>query len=1108
MHIHHSKLKRLNVVFAYFLLVLLTSTLLVLFLFDRKLDQQGAITHLVDQQIKRIQAISISPDVWRWKGIHDGHLEIKSKCSDLTYGAQWETMLSKANMSFNYLQKEREAHLSFLQHPIVKKDLIQYERQLEAMYELLILKFRRQNSQLIDLAMGLVFAISLLVFLGIILITRPLFRHLNTKNKALENAYKTTREKEVELRDAMMELSNTQEHLVIHENRYRTITEKMSNVILLLNEDAKIIYVSPSCLEQLGYEVADLLQAGFSTLITRDNHQDIEQHLEGISEEEIIEVPVQWIRYDEVEVWMQMKIQRVQGMVDASFLISAQNIESEIRAENLLKGTQDIARLGGFEIDFIKQSVEWTSQMNQIHELGEGFEISFDKLPALYGLNNQSALMTFLDLDENTACFQKEFQIPIKAGEFKWVRALGHVEFENQSITKLVGTLQDVDEQVKVAKMLEDKSLMVEQIMKASPNFLMVVEARKQEVIYTKGSVNRVLKLEGEEADWRKYLHAEDRRSMEEMLASSSLDLQTTDKLEMDLRLKNAERKNHWFHLTVSPFRRNEKEEVTELLFTLFDIQLKKERDEKLRRNVVSLKTFVGEAPAAIAMLDQDLKFLAVSERFREDYRTKDRQLVGQSYHTVFPDSPAYMEFLLKRGLKGIIEEEEEMQVFRCDGKEEWARWEMRPWFTDDYEIGGIILFSHFITEDRKLRGELIEAKERAEEASRTKAQFLSTMSHEIRTPMNAVVGLSHLLIEENPRPEQLEYLSKLKFSAESLLGLINDILDFSKIESGKLEIESITFNLWKDVKGVYDMLFFKAQEKKILLKYFIEEDVPKMVIGDPVRIRQILVNLVNNAIKFTPVGMVEIKVSATSVGDNACQIKFQVIDTGIGIPEDKVDAIFQSFSQVSAETTRKFGGTGLGLTITKKLCEMQGGSVSVSSELEVGSKFTVQLPYRLPDSVEERAEEKQETTTMGEDLEGVRVLLVEDNTMNQFVAKKFLSKFGVIVQLAQNGVEAVEMVQKNKFDMVLMDLEMPIMDGFEATKKIKSFKEDYYQKLPILALTASALSEVQKRVYDWGMVDFITKPFDPKIFYNKLLKHYRPKKKDGLPVLNAKKSP
>jgi signal transduction histidine kinase/CheY-like chemotaxis protein/HPt (histidine-containing phosphotransfer) domain-containing protein len=385
---------------------------------------------------------------------------------------------------------------------------------------------------------------------------------------------------------------------------------------------------------------------------------------------------------------------------------------------------------------------------------------------------------------------------------------------------------------------------------------------------------------------------------------------------------------------------------------------------------------------------------------------------------------------------------------------------------------------------------ELIHAKEQAEYSARAKEQFLSTMSHEIRTPMNAVIGMTHLLIQENPKPEQVGNLKMLQFSAENLLVLINDILDYNKIESGMVSFECIPFNLAGLLESIRFSLGFKAEEKHIGFDIQLDGQLPPVLLGDPVRLAQILTNLVSNAIKFTEKGHVTLEAVLKRDDGDSVLLDFAVTDTGIGIKAEKLAYIFDRFTQAESDTTRKYGGTGLGLAITKRLLEMQGSQIGVDSRPREGSRFYFSLPFRKGDEASP-VRDRYAYTTTARLLDRVQLLLVEDNEINRKVATKFLNKWGIQPDYAHNGVQAIEKIKEKEYDLILMDLQMPEMDGYEAARIIRETKAQ--EGIPIIALTASAMHDVAQKIFDAGMNDFVMKPFHPDDLYQKIAKYTAP---------------
>ena len=405
---------------------------------------------------------------------------------------------------------------------------------------------------------------------------------------------------------------------------------------------------------------------------------------------------------------------------------------------------------------------------------------------------------------------------------------------------------------------------------------------------------------------------------------------------------------------------------------------------------------------------------------------------------------------------------------------------------SDDDLITIIKFLQQQIGKAKELEHQLIVSKDIAEKAALSKSQFLSTMSHEIRTPMNAVIGFTHLLLQMSPRQDQLEYLKMMKFSAENLLVLINDILDFNKIEAGKIEFEEADFNIKQLIGNIRMALLQKATEKHLQLKLLVNHELPDAVMGDPVRLGQILTNLISNAVKFTKNGKVTIVASLGEKAKDHTIIDFEVADTGIGIGADKLENIFESFTQASSDTTRKFGGTGLGLTITKRLLELMGSEIKVKSELGKGSVFFFSL--KMKNSTRQFIQPvKEESHIETRSLKGVKILIAEDNQINVILAKQYMKLWDVECDVAENGEIAYTLVQTNDYDMVLMDLQMPEMDGYQTTVAIRQLPGEKFRNLPIIALTASAMLDIKDHAFVVGMNDYISKPFNPDELHRKI---------------------
>ncbi len=374
--------------------------------------------------------------------------------------------------------------------------------------------------------------------------------------------------------------------------------------------------------------------------------------------------------------------------------------------------------------------------------------------------------------------------------------------------------------------------------------------------------------------------------------------------------------------------------------------------------------------------------------------------------------------------------------------------------------------------------------------ASKSKDEFLSTMSHEIRTPLNAVTGLSNILLMEDYLPAQTENLKALKYSSEHLLGLINDLLDFDKIKSGKIKIVKQQFNLHIFLENIKSHFSLRANEKNLRFNLICEQDVPDKLIGDKLKLTQIVNNLLSNSLKFTEKGGINLSVSLLQpLSNDKVRLHFKISDTGIGIPQNKQAAIFKSFVQVSTETSIKYGGTGLGLPICKKLLKLQGSDLTVTSKTGMGATFSFIIDYEMDRSPNNSKKESIKLKEVFEPI-NVKVLVAEDNKMNVLILKRFFVNWNVEYRITENGQQAIEALLLEDFDLVLMDLQMPILNGYEATQHIRNLKNKDKAKMPIFALTAFAQTDIMKKTEQYKMNGFMSKPFDPNKLY-KLLKTY-----------------
>ncbi len=543
-------------------------------------------------------------------------------------------------------------------------------------------------------------------------------------------------------------------------------------------------------------------------------------------------------------------------------------------------------------------------------------------------------------------------------------------------------------------------------------------------------------------------------------------------------------------------YRQGEELEELLLMRNMYE-QAREEAQEKEK-----LFTLVSEHTQDLIILHESNGAVAYASPSVEallGYEVRDL-FTKQLRDLIHPEDFAGLKDLFDKARKnkGKLDNLEYRAIHR-DGRAVWVESSIKLIYHENEKLARFQTVTRDINARKEAERRLMEEKNKAEKANQAKSEFLSTISHEIRTPMNAVIGLSHLLMEDNPRPDQLNTLRTLHFSAENLLFLINDILDYSKIEAGKITFENKEYNLYELVDGIHRTFQPKTGDKNISFQLEWDRRIPKRIIGDQVRLAQILNNLIGNAIKFTEKGEIKLKIDLLKQTEANVDLRFAVEDTGIGIPLGKQKEIFNRFSQAADNTTRKFGGTGLGLAITKNLLELQGSEIQLESEVGKGSCFFFNINFKLAKDQQNSQKKDLKKRIEAGELEGLRVLVAEDNSVNRMIVERFLKKWGIDARFAVDGQEALDLVKAERFDLVLMDIHMPIKDGLEASMEIRHHLGLDNHSLPIVALTASTMTEDKEKAAAAGMDGYIGKPFDPYELFQKIYRYGKEKRLGGL---------
>ncbi len=512
------------------------------------------------------------------------------------------------------------------------------------------------------------------------------------------------------------------------------------------------------------------------------------------------------------------------------------------------------------------------------------------------------------------------------------------------------------------------------------------------------------------------------------------------------------------------------------------EMQVRKQAQDALQREQEQLRSLIKHAPVAVAMMDKHLNYIAHSDRWITDFGLSESSLVSTNHLTALAGLQHKWTPYYERALKGETITLSEDKIVLPDGAERHISWTAQPWYRPTGALGGIVKVAVVIDQ-------LIEAREAAIRSAKQRTQFLANVSHELRTPLNGIVGFAKLLMESKlPASEQTDFVQTIHQSAQLLSSLINQVLDFSKIESKKITLESLPFSPAEIIRHCEALFSEDAKSKDVVFITEVPACVPSAIMGDPTRIQQILVNLLGNALKFTKVGSITVTAGWVENSNSESVLQLSVSDTGIGIAEEKLPLIFEAFTQADGSITRRYGGTGLGLTIVKELATAMGGKVHVTSAVGVGTTFLVSLPLKRA-RVESLSRSQEAAGATGDTTisAALKILVAEDNRVNQKLITALLAKHGHEVTVVDNGKLAVDAVLTRQFDLVLMDLQMPEMGGIDATNEIRSWEASNPTRasVPIVALTAHAFAEDKALCEEAKMNGYLTKPIDTRKLFD-----------------------
>ncbi|WP_090524502.1 PAS domain-containing hybrid sensor histidine kinase/response regulator [Mucilaginibacter sp. NFR10] len=761
--------------------------------------------------------------------------------------------------------------------------------------------------------------------------------------------------------------------------------------------------------------------------------------------------------------------------------------------EGLLLEAQNIAKIGNWWYDHESKETFWSANLNDllgIEDIPTGTN-HFQYYISLVHPDDRENVFEYLASIRTTAQNQLEHKFITPAGNLKYIRIQrGEKKLLSATVTRTFGIIQDITE-----ARLADKAVKLSQLELMEAQAIAKIGNWKYDVASRRLSwseeLNVIYELDQDTSSCQrcfiklllKHVHPNDRFIVRSLLRNELSNMDSSYEYRIITPGGNIK------HLSIIAGKRlyNEDGSVRKIIGTLQDITERKQAELDFR-NVESKYRRVLETVNMIAITVNDSGIVTFCNKYLANLvGYTQAEIIGMNWMDNFiPDD--LKDFLTSWFINDSFLPHYINPIICRNGEQRIISWQNTVFYDENGVFKETTALGEDITDQEKARQDLIWAKEMAEKSSKFKSEFLSIMSHEIRTPMNAVIGTTNLLLDENPRPEQMEYLNTLKFSGENLLAIINDILDYNKIEAGKLELNNSRFNIHQLIHKIKQSFEPKAAEKKMTLELITDDTIPGDLMGDAMRLSQVLNNLISNAIKFTHTGKVIIRLDKDVITPNTVNIKFAVTDTGIGISPESFNIVFDPFMQDQQVIDNDYGGTGLGLAITKRLVELHKGTIAVSSELGKGTTFSFAINFTLAPEVAAMKPVAVAANASDNNLQGMNILVVDDNKMNLMIAGKFLRRWNAQVQEASNGQIAVDLVNQNSYDLIIMDLQMPVMDGFEATAMIKQTQPD----LPIIALTADAMPETYQQALEAGMCDYLTKPFVPEVLYSKLAKHIR----------------
>jgi PAS domain S-box-containing protein len=983
-----------------------------------------------------------------------------------------------------------------------EKEYLQYLAGIAEIYQVHA-EEKLSNLKRIEIALA-AFSVLLLV-LELVFLFLPILQRVRASNVKLQQNNADLmmlnlqlHRKQGDFEATLSEMNSLRNDLAEREKQYRELVEQASDMIYELDENGKFSYVNPVLASSTEFSEDELRNMVYDEIIAPDHRPRVREFYKQQRKNRVrltyLEFPV--VSKTGAIIWIGQNVRMTySGSWVSKVSVVARDITILHNANLALQSNEELFRtlaqnapVGIYKLNAHGRFAFVNRKWNELTGVqgAVNHERHFESIHPEDRINYQDFL-------KKAVAHHEESSIEVRyvsGHRITWTtNKITPVKNKEGIVTGFIGTLSNISVIKESLQMLEEGEKRFRLLAANAPVGIFETDAAGS-ALYMNKAWYEITRLSSDALGhgWVKAIHEDDR---EIVVKAWSDAVRQKKEVKLQFRFHNQEAGTRWV-IANAIHMLDEADAVRGYIGTMVDITELKDAQEKISESEKLYRLLSTNAKDLMVLhkADQMATRIYVSPSAKEILGFEPEELIGKSPYDLMVEEDAERIKIFFSDQRYGSTSQSEFRVRKKDGTIIWLESYTHPFFDQEGTLLGFQSSARDITLRKEFESNLQMAKTRAEEATLAKSQFLSMMSHEIRTPMNGILGLTNILLDEEPTPSQKDKLKLLKFSGDNLLLIINDILDFSKIEAGRIVLEEIDFDVHELVENIRRTFIAPCNDKKILLGVTIDELLPRMVKGDPLRLGQVLNNLLSNAIKFTEEGQVQLDVKVVPSDTDRLVLRFVVSDTGIGISADQLENIFKSFSQGSSETTRKYGGTGLGLSITKHLLQLMGSSIKVESRLGFGSSFGFTIAFKSGLPIQEMViPVSDQSSRQG------KVLLVEDNPINQLVAQNFLVRWGLSVDCAKDGKEALRLIANKGYHMVLMDLQMPVMDGYEATKQIRQMQSAYFKKIPIIALTASAMSDTRNKVLEIGMNDFILKPFEPDDLRQKLevyLKDFR----------------